>query len=103
MIRQVASVALLAIFVSVSGRAQIGRATILGSVVDSSDAPVAGASIRITQLETNSVHTTNTNEFGLYAAPNLPVGRYEVVAAASGFKRSVRSALCSRWTTSRRS
>jgi len=54
MIRQVASVALLATFVSVSGRAQIGRASILGSVVDSSDAPVAGAAIRITQLETNT-------------------------------------------------
>src|SRR5437879_13770299 len=88
MIRQVAIVALLAIFVSVSGRAQIGRATILGSVVDSSDAPVAGASVRITQLETNSVHNTNTNEFGLYTATNLPVGSYEVVAVASGFKRA---------------
>jgi Carboxypeptidase regulatory-like domain len=74
-------------------RAQIGRATILGSVVDRSDAPVARVEIRITQTETNSVFTTFSNEFGLYTMPGLPVGHYEVAATANGFKREVRSGI----------
>ncbi len=73
--------------------AQIGRATILGSVVDKSNAVVAGVEIRITQAETNNVFTTFTNDVGLYTMPGLPVGHYEVSATASGFKREVRSGI----------
>src|SRR5260370_2868943 len=73
--------------------AQIGRATILGSVVDSSGAAVAAVEIRITQTETNSVFNTVTNEAGLYNMPGIPVGRYEVAATANGFKRALPNGL----------
>jgi outer membrane receptor protein involved in Fe transport len=73
--------------------AQVGRATILGSVIDSSGAPVQGVEIKITQIETNTVFTVATNEFGLYTMPGLRVGHYEVTATASGFKRAVRSGI----------
>src|SRR5260370_40473209 len=73
--------------------AQIGRATILGSVVDSSGAAVAGVEIRITQTETNSVFNTVTNEAGLDNMPRIPDGPYEAATTANGFKRAVRRAL----------
>lgn len=85
--------ALLLLSVGFVARGQVGRATILGSVVDSSDAPVAGVEIHITQIETNSVFTTFTNEFGLYTMPGLPVGHYQVAATASGFKREIRTGI----------
>src|SRR5215468_6172219 len=76
-----------------AARGQIGRATILGSITDASDAPIARAQIRITQTETNSVLTTLSNDFGLYRMPGLPVGHYEVDVTAPGFKREVRSGI----------
>ena len=90
MFGQFVKVLLLVVAISVVARAQIGRATILGSIVDSSEAPVAGAAIRLTRLETNGIFTTVSNELGLYTMPGLPVGSYEVAAVASGFKRAVR-------------
>jgi len=65
--------------------AQTGRGTVIGSVVDASGARVPGAKIQITQLSTNSVFDLQTNEEGLYAAPNLPVGTYKVTATKEGF------------------
>ena len=76
-----------------AARAQIGRATILGSVMDGSDSPVSGAAIRITRLDTNTVYNTTTNETGLYRMPDLPVGPYSVTVTASGFKQSMRSGI----------
>jgi len=93
MLRQTLRLAVLTAFFCVSVRAQIGRATILGSVVDASNAPIAGAEVRVTRVETNAAHNTATNEFGLYSIPALPVGTYDVAVIASGFKRAVRSGI----------
>ena len=93
MLRHFFRLGVLLLSIGCAAHAQIGRATILGSVVDSSGAAVAGVEIRITQTETNSVFNTVTNEAGLYNMPGIPVGRYEVAATANGFKRAVRSGI----------
>jgi len=73
--------------------AQIGRATILGSVMDTSGAAMPGVVISIKHTETGTVSNTTTNPTGLYAMPGLPVGAYEVTAEAKGFKKSVRTGI----------
>ena len=83
--------------------AQQGRGTISGTVTDSSGAAVPEASVTITNVRTNAVFTTHTNEEGFYTAPGLAVGEYVVSAERQGFKRAVHKELRCRWTKRRRS
>src|SRR2546423_9052436 len=62
--------------------------SINGSVHDTNGAAVSGATVTITDTEKKVVvRTLTTNEDGAYAAPNLPVGIYDVLVEASGFKK----------------
>src|SRR6267378_4290102 len=66
--------------------------SIVGTVSDSSGAAVAGAKVTIKNLDKNVVlRTVTTEPNGQYLATYLPVGRYEVVAEAPNFKKSVHS------------
>ena len=67
--------------------AQIGGGSIVGSVVDSSDAVIAGAKITATNLATNVAEETSTNGTGYFEFPLLPAGRYVLEAQAAGFQR----------------
>ncbi len=69
---------------------QTGQGTITGLVTDSSGAIVQGVSVRITSQATGFAYTPQTNEQGLYRAPYLNPGIYEVVFESTGFKRHVR-------------
>jgi len=70
--------------------AQETTGSILGTVTDSSGAAVAGAKVTIRSLDKNVVVRTLTVESsGQYLAAYLPVGRYEVVAEAPNFKKSI--------------
>ena len=70
--------------------AQEARGTILGRVTDPQGAVVPGASVVITNIETNSVARTTTNATGYYEVPLLPGGRYTISVELSGFKKTVR-------------
>ncbi|OLE16580.1 MAG: hypothetical protein AUG83_02490 [Acidobacteria bacterium 13_1_20CM_4_57_11] len=70
--------------------AQETTGSISGTVTDSSGAAVAGAKVTIKSLDKNVVVRTLTVEAsGQYLAAYLPVGRYEVVAEAANFKKSI--------------
>ncbi|PYV64330.1 MAG: adenylyl cyclase, partial [Acidobacteria bacterium] len=70
--------------------AQEVTGSISGTVTDSSGAAVAGAKVTIRSLDKNVVVRTLTVESsGQYLAAYLPVGRYEVVAEAPNFKKSI--------------
>lgn len=73
--------------------AQQGTGMIAGSVTDSQEAMIAGARVEVVTVATGAVFRTQTNEQGLYTAPGLPVGRYEVRAEREGFKKAVRSGI----------
>src|SRR6266540_924466 len=70
--------------------AQAVRGTLLGNVIDSSGAPVPGATVSITETQTNSTASAVTNESGVYRFPNLKDGVYRVEAELSGFRKTVR-------------
>src|SRR5262249_20648352 len=67
-----------------------GAGTINGTVRDPKDAVIPGASVSIHNTETGSDRAISTNEVGVYTAPFLPPGHYEVTAMKPGFATLVR-------------
>ncbi len=64
----------------------VNFASIHGRVADKSDAAVAGAEVKATQVATGLVRTTTTTNDGNFTLPSLPVGEYKVQVSAKGFK-----------------
>lgn len=62
-----------------------GAATIDGSVTDSSQATVPGATVTVTNTDTGVVHVYTSNSAGLYTAPFLLPGHYKVIATGANF------------------
>ncbi|MDQ6706083.1 MAG: carboxypeptidase-like regulatory domain-containing protein, partial [Acidobacteriota bacterium] len=62
---------------------------ITGVVMDPQQAAVAGAKVTVTNVETGSVNTTETNSSGVYNVPSLRIGTYEIRVEAAGFKTYV--------------
>lgn len=69
------------------------RGSITGKVTDPQGAVVPGAAVTVTNIETNAVSRTVTNETGYFEISLLNPGRYSVAAEAPGFKRFVRTGL----------
>ncbi|HYZ84532.1 MAG TPA: carboxypeptidase-like regulatory domain-containing protein, partial [Bryobacteraceae bacterium] len=82
--------AFLVVSALASASAQTSSTTLLGTVVDSSGAPIAAAEISATRVATNQVRSTTTNEQGYYVLPSLEVGEYRVAVQKAGFKTQVR-------------
>ena len=73
--------------------AQVVGATLTGTVSDSSGAVIAGAQVSIKELATGVTREVTTDSAGLYSAPNLPAGKYDVAVTASGFSTQLRTGL----------
>lgn len=67
--------------------AQEFRGTILGRVTDPSGAAVVGATVRVTNIETNVASQTTANELGSYQVPFLLPGNYRVSVEHAGFRK----------------
>jgi hypothetical protein len=67
-------------------RAQANRATITGTLTDSSGAPMAGVTVTVKNLGTNATTIAVTNENGIYSIPNLFPGAYSLEFKKDGFK-----------------
>src|SRR5262249_91594 len=83
------SIIALAMSASASAFAQETRSTILGTVKDQSGAIVAGATVDVTNTETNTTTKLSTNSSGYFEAPYLLPGVYSITVTAQGFKRYV--------------
>ena len=66
--------------------AQVLYGSIVGTVTDSSDLTVPGATVTITHAETNQARETTTNETGNYIFPNVAAGTYRVDVTLPGFQ-----------------
>ena len=71
--------------------AQTTAATISGTVKDTSGASVPDALIAVTSRTTHQTRTIETNESGIFVAPDIEEGSYDVSVEKAGFKKSVRS------------
>ena len=65
------------------------KASIQGTVTDSSGAVVAGATVTVVNVETNRTQQITTGDDGFYRITGLPPGHYNVTAELSGFKKKV--------------
>ena len=72
-------------------QAEIGGATVNGTVTDPTGAAVPNAKVTIGSLQTGLTRATTTNSAGLYSFPQLPAGNYDLTVEASGFKQSKRT------------
>jgi hypothetical protein len=77
------------LFFPVSLNAQEARGKITGTVVDTNKASVPGASISILDAARGTALTLTTNDEGLFQAPYLLPGIYQVLVEVSGFKKSI--------------
>ena len=66
---------------------------IRGTITDSSGAAMPEATVTFTNVATRQVRSTMSNEAGLYAAPNLLPGVYNIRVEKAGFKAAVRTDL----------
>ena len=78
--------------ISVAIYAQAPTGIITGNVTDETDAVIPNAAVRVISKATGAIRTLTSNEAGLYSAPALPSGEYEVRAEVEGFRTTVRSA-----------
>src|SRR2546426_10797818 len=81
----------LSLFPSVAVNAQVTGATLSGTVTDTSGAVIPGVTISIKNRATGVVRTVVADEAGLYSAPNLQAGSYDVTATQPGFSTVVQS------------
>src|ERR1700732_4389576 len=88
--------AMLTLFMTMSwlqrARGQVA-ASIAGRGIDSSDAPVASATVTATNRETGAVRTATTDDAGRYQIVSLAIGPYEVSVSNSGFQEAIRSGI----------
>jgi hypothetical protein len=85
------AVTLLALWLSCSSQmmAQGLFGAISGTVTDSQGAVVSGASVKVTNSDTNVSKVLTTNSAGIYSADSLNPGNYAVEAGSHGFKTAV--------------
>jgi len=81
--------AMLAGRAAMFGQAATGN--LRGAVVDSSNAAVPNASVKLINVNTMVQRVVVTNENGDFNGPSMPIGDYQVITEVPGFQRSVLS------------
>ncbi len=84
---------LAALFIAIAPAlvAQVDTGTISGTVKDASGAVIQDAEVTVEQATTKLKVRTKTNNDGLFAAPDLHPGIYDVSATAQGFQTVTRN------------
>src|SRR5688572_15637303 len=76
----------LIVVAGVNVGAQALYGSLVGNVVDESGAIVPGATVAITQKETNQTREQPTSDNGAYSFANLAPGTYDVIVTLPGFR-----------------
>ncbi|HLG97464.1 MAG TPA: TonB-dependent receptor [Bryobacteraceae bacterium] len=82
----------LAFWPTCNVQGQTATGSISGTVTDASGAVVPSAVVTVSNKATGIARNLATNTEGLYSAPALPAGDYEVRVEVQGFRTEVRSA-----------
>src|SRR5258708_2587540 len=83
----------VAVLLSTPVYAQVSGATLAGTVMDASGAVVVNAKVSIRNTATDVTRDVTTDSSGLYSAPNLLPGIYDITIIAPGFSTSVQTGL----------
>ncbi len=87
------AVLLIALALPQTGEAQVLYGSIVGNVNDNSDAAVAGATVKITNKETNQSRETVTGTDGSFNFSTVQTGTYQITISKQGFKTSTRAGI----------
>jgi Carboxypeptidase regulatory-like domain/TonB-dependent Receptor Plug Domain len=87
----VACVTAIALVTGSACLAQVAGGIISGSVRDSSGRAIAGAQVAVKNSETAILRSIHADNDGIYTAPNLVAGTYQISACKEGFATLVRS------------
>src|SRR6266404_2011184 len=81
--------AILTVLFGAQAYAQLAGASLSGIVQDATGAVVANANVTIKNASNGDVRQVTSNSDGLYSAPNLLPGKYDVTVSANGFATTV--------------
>ena len=70
-----------------------GAASVQGGVTDPTGASVAGATVVLTNTDTQTTRTSTTDTQGRYSAPNVPPGPYTLSVTSQGFQNYVQKSI----------
>jgi hypothetical protein len=89
---------LLVILVGLAGSGLIAygqgtSASLTGNVTDPSGAAVSGATVTVTNIDTNFTQSVKTDNVGTYLIRPLPIGNYTLAIEAAGFARYVQKGI----------
>src|SRR4051812_39285893 len=87
-IRRTCALEAVILALAIASLAQDNRATLTGHVTDPNKAAVPGATVTVTNAQTNEQKVTTTTSDGDYTILYLQPGRYNVIVEAQGFKRA---------------
>lgn len=87
--RSVGLLSLLILSLVGISNAQKTTSDIVGTVVDSSDQAIAGATVTAKNIGTGATKSATSDSTGGFRIPNLQPGRYEITAEAANFSKSV--------------
>src|SRR4051812_1919482 len=79
----------LSLLASTGADAQTGTSSVRGTVADAQGNVVVGATVTLTNTDTNATRTATTGGEGTYAFELVQPGNYRVEAEATGFKKGV--------------
>ena len=82
-------VGIMFLFCAVRDSAQEAGGTIVGTITDPGGAAVTGAGVSIRNVGTGVTRNTTSSEDGVYVAPNLIPGTYEITVTLTGFATAV--------------
>ena len=71
----------------------VAVAEVDGHVTDPSGQAVVGATVKMTEIDKQQVHTASTDSTGRFALPNLSVGSYRLEVTSSGFKAYIQNGI----------
>src|ERR1019366_425727 len=71
------------------GQGATGASSVSGRVTDPTGAVIAGASVTLTDISTNTARTTQTNSSGLYLFNDVSSGVYDITVTNAGFRKEV--------------
>ena len=80
-------------FMASPAAAQSTAATLSGTVKDPSGASVPAAKVDLINTKTHESRTFQTNDSGLFVAPDVDEGTYDVSVEKAGFKKSTRTGI----------
>src|SRR5712671_2438163 len=69
------------------------NAVLSGTVKDTSGALISGASITLTNTQTNISQTSKSASDGSYSFSNIPVGNYTLTVEQTGFRKYVQTGI----------